>query len=64
MGAELLAGIAVARQLIGWITTQANLLSAQGAISDAELQQIRDAAAVSDAAWDEAVAAARARLGR
>jgi len=61
--AELLALLASGRQIINWVMNMANLSAATGAISQEELQIIKDKAGISDSAWDEAVAAARARLG-
>lgn len=62
MGLELLTMLGVAKQITGWVTTQATLLNAQGQISDEDLAKIKDEAGVSDSNWDDAVAAARARL--
>ena len=61
---ELLALLGIGKQIIGWVTTQASLMQAQGQISDEEFNKIKAEAGLSDAAWDEAVAAARARLGK
>jgi hypothetical protein len=59
---DLLTMIGLAKQLIGWAVTQAMLLRADGDITEEQLQAIRNKAGLSDAAWDEAVAAARQRL--
>ena len=64
MGIELLALLGIGKQIVGWVTTQAALMNAEGAISDEEFNKIKAEAGLSDAAWDEAVAEARARLGR
>lgn len=62
--AELLGILTILKQGVGWVTTQAALARAKGDITDAQLDQIKAEAGVSDAAWDEAVAAARARVGQ
>lgn len=59
---DLLVALGLAKQLIGWIIEQAALLAAQGDITEEEFNRIKAEAQVSDSAWDEAVAAAKARL--
>ncbi len=61
---EFLALLGLTKQIVGWVTTQASLARAQGQITDEQFDQIKAAADLSDGAWDEAVAAARERLGQ
>lgn len=61
---ELLTMLGLGKQIIGWVMTQASLMQAQGQISDEEFNKIKAEAGQSDAAWDQAVEAARARLGQ
>ena len=61
---ELLALLGIGKQIVGWVTTQASLLKAQGQISDEEFNKIKAEAGLSDEAWDTEVEAARKRLGQ
>ena len=61
---ELLALLGLGKQILGWVTTQASLLKAEGKISDEEFDKIKAEAGLSDEAWDNEVAAARERLGQ
>ena len=60
---ELLAMLGLAKQLTGLVMSQASLLKANGQISDEDFYKIKAEAGVSDQAWDDGVAAARAQLG-
>lgn len=61
---ELLAMLSITKQLTSLVISQASLMKAQGQISDEEFGKIKAEAGVSDQAWDDEVAAARARLGQ
>lgn len=61
---ELLGIFALARQLTAWGVDMAALLREQGLVTDAELNRIRQSAAISDREFDIAVRAAQSRLGR
>ena len=61
MGTELLGMLGIGRQIVSWVVKQANLLATRGVITPEELQAIKTEAGLSDSAWDEEVAAARAR---
>jgi len=58
----ILAGISSARGLIAYFVQLATL-AGPDEISPEALQAIKDAAGLSDSAWDEAVAAARENSG-
>lgn len=56
MGPEIIAAIAAARQIIAYLARVATLAQAEDAITPEQLQEIKDRAGVSDAAWDEMIA--------
>ncbi len=59
---ELFSILAVLKQGISWVIEQATLLNADGTISDEDYARIKAEAGVSEAVWDERVAAAKARI--
>jgi hypothetical protein len=60
----LIAAVHAASALLTGLVRAAEAAYAAGELTEAEIDAIRRRAAVSDAAWDSAVAAARRRLGR
>jgi hypothetical protein len=60
---NLLPLLLLLKQSVAWVVEQATILKAEGNITEEEFQQIKTEAGISDTAWDEAVAAAKARLG-
>lgn len=60
--AEVLAGLRAALMLRDFVMRQVQLGKQNGLYTDEQLAQIKAEAGITDAAWDAAVAAAKARL--
>lgn len=60
--AEVLAGLRAALMLRDFVMRQVQLGKQNGLYTDEQVAQIKAEAGITDAAWDAAVAAAKARL--
>lgn len=61
---EILAAIRTGRDLIAWAIRQASLQAQNGEFTAEQLTQVGLEAGIADAQWDNAVAAAKARLNQ